>query len=1378
MLHAEAMALDSGVHDRNTRIHALVVELLGLLLRATLEETDAAIDAALAGLGRFCDVDRVYVFRLREGGGQELVDNTHEWVAPGTEPAIELCQGLPADWLASWRPRFDADAPVEIADVAALPADDPLRAHLLEQGIVSLLAVPMRAAGRLVGFVGFDAVRGRRGFPAAEVFLLKAVADAIGSVLARAASAAEIARTQEGLAEARNRLGATLNALPDLVLEVDADGRYLAVHTADPGQMMVPAERLIGSTHEEAVPAEMAALNRRAMAEVDRQGRSGPHYYTAHTPRGPRRYSLTVAPRPPHRAGDRPGYVFIARDVSEEWRLQREAERLSLIAQRMTDLVMVIGLDDRIEWVNPAFEARTGWRLDEVRGRTPGEVLHAPGTDRAEIARIAAAMDAGEPVSAELLNRTRDGEEFWTEIDIQPLHDAEGRLTGFVSIETDVTERKAQAAALARLALQATEARARLEMAVEALPDAFAYFDADDRLVLCNARYRTYYPMAGRLMVPGARFVDLVRAAVESGEVPDALGDEESWIAERIARHECATSSEVRRVSGDRWLRVIERATPDGGRVGMRIDITELKRAEQRLADIIQGAEAGTWEWTVPTGENLINERWAEIVGYTLDELAPLTIDVWRGLLHPDDLAAAEARLARVFAREEEQFEYELRMRHKAGHWVWVMSRGRVARWAADGTPEVMAGVHMDITALKRAEERLEQIIDAADAGTWEADFATGEKRINDRWAGMLGYTRAELAPRPHFGFRELIHPEDLARLEVQHDEALARGVDSFANEIRMRHREGHWVWILSSGRVLGRDAEGRPTRTAGIHLDITPRKLLETQLMAERDYLARLMETSASGITALDGAGRIIFANREAERILGLAASRMDGMLYDAPDWQISDLDGRPFPPGALPYPRVLAEGVTVRNVRFAITRPDGARRMLSVNAAPLRAEGLEVRVVCSINDITEQVAAEAELRGAALRAEAANRAKSQFLANMSHEIRTPLNGVLGMAQLLEDELEAPQHRRMLGTIRESGELLLGILNDILDMSKIEAGKMEIETVAFVPAELAARIEALHRHSAAERELALCFEMDAGARRPRLGDPGRLAQVLHNLVGNAVKFTEAGSVTVRIEGAGEGLRLVVRDTGIGMTDEQLARIFEDFEQADGTVTRRFGGTGLGMSIVRRLVALMGGQVSVLSAPGQGTEVEVRLPLSEAAPAPHGRAAEVACAAGGDVGSGGGPGVVDAPGSAAAPAGEGRGALRPVRAGPAGLRALAADDNATNRLILRAMLVSLGIEVTLVADGRAAVEAWAPGRFDLLLLDISMPDLDGIGALAEIRAREAAAGTAPAPALAITANAMAHQVAEYLDAGFAAHVGKPFRREDLATAIAGALPVA
>ena len=1319
----------ASAEGQDIQIHALVIDLLGGLVRAPLSQTDAAIHQVLSQLGEYFMMERAYVVRIQLDGEAERVDATHIWQSAESDLGLsQIKDASLSEIVYPLRMLAGDDATTDIPDVDALPQTVPERAHLLSHGVQALLTLPIRAEMRCAGFIAFHSATPRQAFDKSRLELIKTVADAVGNLLARADAEAEIERTRESLSAARNRLQATLDAVPDLILEVDAQGRYRSVHTRDTGQMMLSPDVLLGRTDEELMPPEIVALNRQAMDEARIKGRSGPHPFDIDTPRGRRRYALTVATRAADKPGEAPGYVFISRDITQEWLLQRETERMSLIARHMTNLVIITDTEQRIEWVNPAFTSRTGWALDDVRGKRPQQVSRGQDTDEAAKKRIDRAIAELKPVRDEILNYTRDGEPYWVDVQLYPLRDAEGRHVGYVSIETDITERKRQETELQNLALEANEARARLEMAVEALPDAFAYFDADDRLVLCNQRHRDLHPAS--YMVPDM--------ASPKGE--DAVTRQEELVAYALGQDPEFEHAFARtRMASGRWLRVIEHATPDGGRVAMEVDITELKEAERRQADIIHGAQAGTWEWNLLTGSNLVNSRWAEIVGYDLQELGAFEISVWRSLVHPEDLASAEEKLAKVFAKEMDSFEYELRMRHKAGNWVWVLSRGRVARWTADGAPEVMAGVHIDITALKRAEERLEQIIDAASAGTWEYDAISGVQHVNDRWAEMLGYSRAELSQWPDCGFNALTHPSDLALLNEQQVHSLRSGCETFGNEIRMRHRDGHWVWILSRGRVVQRDSDGNPLRLAGIHIDITERKRLEAQLVIERDYLARLMDTSASGIMALDKEGLIIFANREAERILGRGADDVLGKRCDMPEWEIEALDGGEFEYSGLPFERAITEQQIVRDVRYSIMRSDGTRRALSVNAAPINAEGLAAHVVVSISDITEQAAAENDLRVAAQQAEAANQAKSRFLANMSHEIRTPLNGVLGMVQILEDELSEPVHRRMLGIIRDSGETLLSILNDLLDMSKIEAGKLKLEKVAFAPTEVMSRIEGMHKLIASEKGLGFHLRLGPGTDVLRKGDPNRLSQIMHNLVGNAVKFTETGHVALELTvNRQDQLEIRVQDTGIGMSPEQQSRMFEDFEQADGTVTRRFGGTGLGMSIVRRLVTLMRGKISVDSALGQGTTVHVILPLSRAEEEPQ-----------------------------TTPDAQHR-SLQ-------GMRVLVADDNATNMLILRSMLSSLGVEAVSVSDGRSAVEAWEPGRFDALLLDISMPELDGISALAQIAARAQAAGVAMTPALAISANAMTHQVAEYKAAGFADHIGKPFKRADLEAGLSGVL---
>jgi CheY-like chemotaxis protein len=363
---------------------------------------------------------------------------------------------------------------------------------------------------------------------------------------------------------------------------------------------------------------------------------------------------------------------------------------------------------------------------------------------------------------------------------------------------------------------------------------------------------------------------------------------------------------------------------------------------------------------------------------------------------------------------------------------------------------------------------------------------------------------------------------------------------------------------------------------------------------------------------------------------------------------------------------------------------------------------------------------------------AEEASIQKSQFLANMSHEIRTPLNGVLGMAQAMQmDELPVRQSER-LSVIRTSGEILLAVLNDILDISKIEAGKLELETVEFDLGAVVESVRAIFAPTAASKGLYLRTCVAEPAAGAWSGDPTRLQQILSNLVSNALKFTSTGGVTVDVGADDLGLHIRIQDTGIGIPPEKLGQLFGKFVQVDSSTTRRFGGTGLGLAICRELTSLMDGAIEAQSVNGVGSCFVVDLPLARpltserVAPAEPQEMAAVG---------------VDMSG-------------RP-------LRILAADDNATNRLVLHALLDPLDIELTQVENGCEAVATWRAGCFDLILMDIQMPEMDGIQATLAIRGEEARLGGAPTPIFALSANAMAHQVQEYLAAGMSGHIAKP-----------------
>ncbi len=414
----------------------------------------------------------------------------------------------------------------------------------------------------------------------------------------------------------------------------------------------------------------------------------------------------------------------------------------------------------------------------------------------------------------------------------------------------------------------------------------------------------------------------------------------------------------------------------------------------------------------------------------------------------------------------------------------------------------------------------------------------------------------------------------------------------------------------------------------------------------------------------------------------------------------------------------------------------------MLSRGMAVRDAEGKAIRMVGTHTDVSAQKQAEEALIHAKEAAEAGSRAKSEFLANMSHEIRTPMNGVLGMLNLaLETELSDEQ-RDYLGMAHSSANALLHIINDILDFSKIEAGRLDVNPEPVDVRVMAEELTRLFKHRCEEKGLAFVQQVDVALPALLLLDPVRVRQVLINLLGNAIKFTHTGGITLEIKRVGQGVRFGVRDTGIGIAKDNQATVFQAFTQADGSITRRFGGTGLGLSISYRLVGLMGGLIGLQSELGQGSEFYFILPIEEPR---QGQVAQVAAT---------------------------EKALPLARQ----LNILLAEDNPINQKLAVTLLAREGHRVSVVDDGEAAVIAVAQGHFDLVLMDMQMPGISGLEATRQIRADEAARQEPRMPIMALTANAYDEDRDACLAAGMDAFISKPIRRDTLIAAIAAIVP--
>ncbi len=536
-----------------------------------------------------------------------------------------------------------------------------------------------------------------------------------------------------------------------------------------------------------------------------------------------------------------------------------------------------------------------------------------------------------------------------------------------------------------------------------------------------------------------------------------------------------------------------------------------------------------------------------------------------------------------------------------------------------------------------------------------------------------------------------------------------------------------------------------------GAVLDASNSRLLaEEELDDTRDRLQLALDAAQLALWEWNLRSNVVYLSARWSELMGDVA-----MDTHAP---LNELLERIHPddlPGVQTQLGLATDGHQQRyEVQFRIRTLDGRWLWLEshgmVTEQDPRGHALRLIGVCA--DIRERKRLEHATETARAQAESANRAKTDFLANISHEVRTPLNGVMGLIRLLMDSPLDTEQSHWLQLMDESAHTLLGLLNDILDLSKIEAGKMTVETTAFDAAEVTEKACAPLLAQATAKQLHFEINLHPGLPTRTQGDPGRLRQVLVNLLSNAVKFTPAGG-HIRISADpinGAGVRFEVADTGIGISPEQQARVFEAFTQADTSTTRKFGGTGLGLAISARLVALMGGQLQLDSKPGQGSRFFFTLPLKNKAV----RSTDSA--------------PLSAPMELAH--------ISAHQQTFDGLRVLVAEDHPVNELLMRQLLQRLGCVCTVAKNGLEAVAAWRRGGIDLIMMDVQMPTLSGLEATLEIRAQE---GNGPqhTPIVAVTANAMSGDEDKCLQTGMDAYTSKPVSPQALIQAMSHALAV-
>ena len=908
-----------------------------------------------------------------------------------------------------------------------------------------------------------------------------------------------------------------------------------------------------------------------------------------------------------------------------------ERSQLAALLAAIPNPIWVKDADGVYRSCNAAFERLSGLHQADILGRTDIELFGQEAARSFQRADRETVQSAASTSREMWMTFRADGRDGLFEICKTPMRGFDHRPAGVLSIAYEITERKQLEEQLRR-----SERRFR-SLFEEVTSVAVQGYDAQRRVIFWNSASERLYGYT-REEALGRQLEDLIIPEPMRQGVIDAV---DAWVHGGLAIP--ATELELRRKDG-LPVQVFSSHVMQRGSAGpemfcLDVDLSEFKRIQEALRErdtqfrlAIESSPDGFWIIDHAGRICDVNLAYTRLSGYSREELLSLRIaDIDAREVQAD----VEQRIAVILHEGHLAFETEHRRKDGSLWSAEVVSTfdptggGRMFAFVRDITERkrVEAELHAHRTrlealvadrteALARAmrdvqesEQRYAYAMEATNDGIWDWDLQTSESAVNPAYARMLGFLPGELPRSTREHFVELIHPDEREQVLREAIQRLHRD-GGYELEFRMRCKDGRYKWVLSRGKLVQRDAQGRPLRAVGTHTDLTTRKLIEF------------------------------------------------------------------------------------------------------------------------------------ELRQAKEAAEAALLAKSAFLANMSHEIRTPMNAILGLAGLMQRRCSDAEQADKLAKITSAGQHLLGIINAVLDLSKIEAGKFTLDRQPVRVEKVVDRVLGLLQQRALDKGLVLHRELHAMP--PGLtGDATRLEQALLNYVSNAVKFTHQGRITLSVapQEVGEDhavLRFEVRDTGIGIEPQVLARLFSSFEQADNSTTREYGGSGLGLAITRKLAELMGGQAGATSVPGEGSTFwfTARLALQREGTAPSPETAAEAVEA-------------------------------TLRREHAGARVLVAEDNAINREVAAAILGEAGLRVDLAHDGLQAVEMAASSRYALILMDMQMPRMDGLDATRAIRAAEGRSQGRRAPIVAMTANAYSEDRRRCLDAGMDDFIGKPVLPEEL-----------